>query len=182
MLFRSQNAYTRNKGKFNVDGFRKGKAPRKIIESHYGSDVFYEDAINELFNDAYPKALSDLNLTPIARPQVEFDKLEKDKDFSARISVEVRPDFEVKDYKGVKIEKVDREVTDEDMEKEMENLRMKNSRMIAVDRPAANGDSVLLDYAGFVGDEQFEGGTAERQVLKLGSGTFIPGFEEQLAH
>mgnify|MGYP000844495907 CR=1 FL=1 len=175
-----QNAYTRNKGKFNVDGFRKGKAPRKIIESHYGSDVFYEDAINELFNDAYPKALSDLNLTPIARPQVEFDKLEKDKDFSARISVEVRPDFEVKDYKGVKIEKVDREVTDEDMEKEMENLRMKNSRMIAVDRPAANGDSVLLDYAGFVGDEQFEGGTAERQVLKLGSGTFIPGFEEQL--
>ena len=124
-----QNAYTRNKGKFNVDGFRKGKAPRKIIESHYGSDVFYEDAINELFNDAYPKALSDLNLTPIARPQVEFDKLEKDKDFSARISVEVRPDFEVKDYKGVKIEKVDREVTDEDMEKEMENLRMKNSQL-----------------------------------------------------
>lgn len=175
-----QKAYNKNKGQFNIDGFRKGKAPRKIIEAHYGQDVFYEDAINEIFNEAYPQALFELDLTPIARPSVEFTPLEKDKDFSAQITVEVKPDFEVTDYKGVKIEKVDREVTDEDMEKEMENLQLRNSRMVAVERPAQEGDSVLLDYSGFVGEEQFEGGTAERQVLKLGSGTFIPGFEEQL--
>lgn len=175
-----QSAYLRGRNQFNIDGFRKGKAPRSIIESHYGKDVFLEDAINEIFNTEYPKAMLELDIVPIARPTVDFDNIEKGKDFSARITVEIKPEFTVSDYKGVKVEKVDRTVTDEDMDREMESLKAKNSRMVAVDRPAKDGDTVLLDYSGFVGDEQFEGGTAERQVLKLGSGTFIPGFEEQL--
>ncbi len=173
-------AYQMNKGKYAIDGFRKGKAPRKLIEAHYGEDVFFEDAINSMFSKAYPQALDVLGLDPVDRPSAEFDSVEKGKGFTATISVTVRPEFTVKDYKGVKVTKVEQNITEEDIEKELETLQQRNSRMVLVDRPAQNGDTVLIDYAGFVGDEQFEGGTAERQPLALGTGTFIPGFEEQL--
>jgi len=173
-------AYQATKGKYAVDGFRKGKAPRKIIEAHYGEDVFFEDAINNMFSKAYPQALENLSLDTVDRPSAEFDQIEKGKGFTVTINVTVRPEFTVKDYKGVKVAKVEHNITDEDVAKELETLQKRNSRMVLVDRPAQNGDTVLIDYAGFVGDEQFEGGTAERQPLSLGSGTFIPGFEEQL--
>ena len=173
-------AYQATKGKYAVDGFRKGKAPRKLIEAHYGEDVFFEDAINNMFSKGYPEALETLGLHTVDRPSAEFDQIEKGKGFTATITVTVRPEFTVKDYKGVKVAKVEHNITDEDINKELEALQSRNSRLVLVDRPAQNGDTVLIDYSGFVGDEQFEGGTAERQPLALGSNSFIPGFEEQL--
>lgn len=173
-------AYQATKSKYAVDGFRKGKAPRKLIEAHYGEDVFFEDAINNMFSKGYPEAIEKLGLDIIDRPSAEFDKVEKGKGFSVTITVAVKPEFTVKDYKGVKVAKVEHNITDEDVDKEIESLQKRNSRLVLVDRPAQNGDTVLIDYAGFIGDQQFEGGTAERQPLALGSDTFIPGFEEQL--
>lgn len=173
-------AYQANKGKYAIDGFRKGKAPRKLIETHYGEDVFFEDAINNMFSAGYPAALDELDLQPVDRPSADFDKIEKGSNFTVTITVTVKPEFEVKDYKGVKVSKIVHTVTDEDVEKELEALQKRNSRLVLVDRPAKDGDTVLIDYAGFVGEDQFEGGTAERQPLTLGAGQFIPGFEEQL--
>jgi len=174
------DVYKSTRGKYAVDGFRKGKAPRKLIEARYGEDVFFEDAINNMFSKGYPEALDTLDLEPVDRPFADFDKIEKNSDFKVTITVTVKPEFEVKDYKGVKVAKIEQNITDEDVEKELEALQKRNSRLVLVDRPAQDGDTVLIDYAGFVGEEQFEGGTAERQPLSLGSGTFIPGFEEQL--
>ncbi|MDF2655294.1 MAG: trigger factor [Bacillota bacterium] len=174
------DAYQATKGKYVIDGFRKGKAPRKLIETRYGEDVFFEDAINNMFSKGYPEALDALDLYPVDRPSADFDSIEKGQGFKVTITVTVKPEFEVKDYKGVKVAKVEHNITEEDVEKELETLQKRNSRLVLVDRPAQDGDTVLIDYAGFVGEEQFEGGTAERQPLSLGSGTFIPGFEEQL--
>jgi trigger factor len=173
-------AYQATKGKYAIDGFRKGKAPRKLIETHYGEDIFFEDAINTLFSKSYPEALDTLKLDVVDRPSADFDKVEKGQGFTVTITVTVAPEFSVKDYKGVKVAKVEHNITDEDINTELESLQKRNSRLVLVDRPAQNGDTVLIDYSGFVGDVQFEGGTAERQPLSLGSGTFIPGFEEQL--
>lgn len=173
-------AYQENKGKFMVDGFRKGKAPRKIIEAHYGAEIFFDDAIDKLFSEEYGKAIEELKLEVIDRPRVELGKIEAGKGFTATVSVETYPEFEVKDYFGIKIDKIEEVVDDERIEAEMKKLQERNSRMVNVERPAQNGDTVLIDYSGFVGDEQFEGGTAERYPLKIGSNTFIPGFEEQL--
>ncbi len=173
-------AYQANKGKFAIDGFRKGKAPRKIIEARYGNDIFFEDAINDLFSTNYIKALDELKLEVIDRPQADFSELKAGAGFTVTITVPVYPEIEVKDYVGVEIEKVSTEVSADDVANELKALQKRNARMVVADRPAENGDTVILDYAGFVGEEQFEGGTAESQSLKLGSGTFIPGFEEQL--
>ena len=173
-------AYQKAKDQFQIDGFRKGKAPRSIIEKHYGEGVFFEDAIDELFKEHYGKALGELELEVIDSPAAEFSKIAKGEGFTVTITVPCFPVVEVKDYKGVEIDKIEQEVKDEDVENEIKALQKRNARMILVERPAKEGDTVLLDYSGFVGDEQFEGGTAERQELKLGSGMFIPGFEEQL--
>lgn len=172
--------YQKEKGKFEIDGFRKGKAPRGLIEKKYGEGIFFEDAINNLFSLNYPLAIDELEIDAIDYPKTEFSQVKKGEGFDITVTVACYPEFEVKDYKGVEIEKISSEVTDEDVDKEIESMATRNSRMVEVDRPAKDGDMVLIDYAGFVGDEQFEGGTAERQPLKLGSGTFIPGFEEQL--
>ena len=172
--------YQSQKDKFMIDGFRKGKAPRSIIERKYGEGIFFEDAINNLFSMNYPLALDQLDVDAIDHPKADFSELKKGEGFTVTINVTCYPEFEVKDYKGVEIETVNADVTDEDVEKELQNKAKVNARMVEVDRPAENGDTVLIDYEGWVGDEKFEGGTAERQPLKLGSGTFIPGFEEQL--
>lgn len=173
-------AYQDSKEKFNIDGFRKGKAPRSIIEKHFGEGVFFEDAINNLFQTAYPEALNELDLEVIDSPQADFSEIGKGKPLTVTIDVAVYPVVEVKDYKGIEVEQVDPEVTEEDVDRDIEAMRKRNSRMVVADRPVENGDTVILDYAGFVGDEQFQGGTAENQELKIGSGMFIPGFEEQL--
>lgn len=172
--------YKAQKDKFNIDGFRKGKAPRSIIEKKYGEGIFFEDAINELFSMNYPAALGELSLDVIDSPRAEFSQIKKGEDFTVTITVACYPEIEVKDYKGVEIEAISTEVTDEDIDNELKARAKRNARMVAVERPAQEGDTVLIDYEGWVGDNQFEGGTAERQPLKLGSGTFIPGFEEQL--
>ena len=174
------DVYKSQKDKFVIDGFRKGKAPRSIIEKKYGETIFFEDAINKLFSLHYPLALDELDLDVIDNPKADFSELKKGEGFTITIEVACYPEIEVKDYKGVEIEAVKSEVTDEDVENEIKSMARKNSRMVTVDRPAQDGDMVLIDYEGWVGDEQFEGGTAERQELVLGSGMFIPGFEEQL--
>ena len=173
-------AYQANKGKFVVDGFRKGKAPRSIIEKRFGEGIFFEDAIDELFRENYAKALLELELEVIDSPAAEFSEIKKGEGFTATITVACYPVVEIKDYKGVEIEKIVNEVADEDVERDIEQLQKRNARVVLVEREAKEGDTVLFDYAGFVGEEQFEGGTAERQELRLGSGMFIPGFEEQL--
>ena len=172
--------YQKEKDKFQIDGFRKGKAPRSLIEKRYGEGIFFEDAVNNLISLNYPLALDELDLEVIDYPRTELSQTKKGEGFTATVTVECYPEFEVTGYKGVEIEKVPAEVTDEDVDKEISNMADRNSRMVEVDRPVQDGDTVLIDYAGFVGDDQFEGGTAERYPLQIGSGTFIPGFEDQL--
>ena len=172
--------YQKEKDKFELDGFRKGKAPRSLIEKKYGETIFFDEAINNLFSLNYPLAMDELDLNVIDYPKTELSQTKKGEGFDITVTVTVYPEFEVTGYKGVEIEKVPAEVTDEDVDKEIANMADRNSRMVEVDRPVQDGDTVLIDYAGFIGDDQFEGGTAERYPLKIGSGSFIPGFEEQL--
>lgn len=176
-----QKAYKKNVGRFNIPGFRKGKAPRVIIERYYGEGVFYEDAINEVCPEAYQAAVDQHKLHPVDRPEIDIVQLEKGKPFIFKAIVTVKPEVVLGDYKGIRVEKKEYPVTDEDVDKELENMRNANARMVAVEgRPAKKDDMVIIDYKGFVGEEQFEGGTAENQPLVLGSGHFIEGFEEQL--
>ncbi|MBQ9960350.1 MAG: trigger factor [Firmicutes bacterium] len=172
--------YQANKDKFVVDGFRKGKAPRSIIEKKFGEGIFFEDAIDELFNEHYIKALTELDLEVIDSPAAEFSQIKKGEGFTVTITVAVYPVVEVKDYKGVEIEKVEQEVKEEDIDRDIESMQKRNARVVSVEREVKEGDTVVLDYEGFVGETQFEGGTAFKQELKIGSGMFIPGFEEQL--
>lgn len=174
------DVYKTQKGKFTIDGFRKGKAPRSIIEKKYGDGIFWDDAINNLVSINYVLALDELDLDVIDSPRSEFSRIKKGEGFTVTMTVACYPEIEVKDYKGVEIETITPEVTDETVEKELEARAKRNARMISVDRPAEEGDTVLIDYEGWAEGEQFEGGTAEMQPLKLGSGTFILGFEEQL--
>ena len=173
-------AYKATKNQFVIDGFRKGKAPRSIIEKHYGEGVFFEDAINSMLDTGYPQAIKELELEVIDRPDMDFEEIAKDKDVVVNVTVAVYPVVEVKDYMGVEVEQPEFTADKADADKELESMRKRNARMIVAERAAEDGDTVILDYAGFVGDEQFEGGTAESQELKLGSGMFIPGFEDQL--
>ena len=172
--------YQDAKDQFEIPGFRKGKAPRSIIEKHYGEGIFFEDAIDALFRNSYGSALADLDLEVIDTPAAEFSKIAKGEGFTVTITVDCFPIVEVKDYKGVEVEKIEQKVSDEDVENELKAVQKRNARQVLVERPAKEGDTLLFDYSGFIGDEQFEGGTAERQQLELGSGMFIPGFEEQL--
>ena len=157
-------AYQEAKNQFEIPGFRKGKAPRSIIEKHYGEGVFFEDAIDALFRQFYGNALADLDLEVIDSPAAEFSKIAKGEGFTVTITVECFPIVEVKDYKGVEVEKVVQEVKDEDVENELKAVQKRNARMILVERPAKEGDTVLFDYAGFVGEEQLIGTTPGEKV------------------
>ncbi|MDR1293291.1 MAG: trigger factor [Clostridiales Family XIII bacterium] len=172
--------YKRTKGKFHVDGFRPGKAPRRIIEQRYGEGVFMEEAIDELLNGSYPKALRELGVEPVDQPRVEFSKVAKGESFTATVTVATPPEFEVKDYEGVLIQDVKYYVTDEDVDEHLEGVRKSRARLVDKDGAAADGDTVNIDYAGTKDGVPFDGGSAEGQSLNLGSGSFIPGFEEQL--
>lgn len=172
--------YQATRQRYNLDGFRKGKAPRKLIEARFGEDVFYEDAINDMFSTGYMLALSELNIEPVDNPRAEFSTVEAGKDLEVTVKVTVVPEVELKDYKGVEIEKVDDSVSEEDVDRDLLSTQKRNARMTVSEGPAKEGDTLVLDYAGFVGDDQFEGGTAEGHPLTLGSNTFIPGFEDQL--
>ena len=172
--------YQAQKGKIEIPGFRKGKAPRSIIEKHFGEGIFFEDAIDELLRANYEAAVKELDLELIDSPRAEFSELKKGEGFTVTITVAVAPVVEVKNYKGIEIEKVENEVKDEDVENSLKQQQERNARIVSVERAAQEGDTLTLDYAGFVGEEQFEGGTALEQELTLGSQMFIPGFEEQL--
>lgn len=174
-------AYLKVKNNINVQGFRKGKAPRHIIEKKYGKSIFYDDALDFAIQEEYPKAVKELNLDVIDSPKVDIVKFEEGEDIVLNADVEVMPEVELPEYKGIEVEKTIATVTDADVEKELEAIQEKNARIVEVsDRPVQEGDFLVIDYAGFVGDEQFEGGTAENQSLEIGSNTFIPGFEDQL--
>lgn len=174
------DAYKATKNQFSIDGFRKGKAPRSIIEKHYGEGVFFEEAVNQLFQQNYLNAVQELDLDIIDSPAAEFSEIGKGKPMTITITVPVYPVVEVKDYMGVEADQEKAQVSDESVQAEIDNMLKRNARIITVDRESKNGDTLIFDFKGFVDGEQFEGGTAERHELKLGSGMFIPGFEEQL--
>ena len=174
-------SYLKNVKKFNIAGFRKGKAPRKIIERHYGEAVFYEDAINIICPDAYDEAVKEHNLEPVDRPDIDIVDIESGKGLIFKAVVTVKPEVALGQYKGIEAEKKEYNVTDEEVDKEIETIREKNARLVEVsDRPVKNGDITIIDFKGFVDDKQFEGGTSENFSLEVGSGQFIPGFEEQM--
>ncbi|MFY9214889.1 MAG: trigger factor [Tissierellaceae bacterium] len=175
-----QDAYMKNRGRFNIPGFRKGKAPRKIIELNYGEEIFYEDAINILLPEAYENAVKELELEPVDTPDIDIDEIIKGEPILVKAEVDVKPEVKLGDYKAMELEKVEYEVTDEMIEHELHHVQEDNARIISVDREVKEGDIVTIDFAGFVDEEQFPGGTAEGHELEIGSKTFIPGFEEQL--
>lgn len=176
-----QKAYLKNRGKINVPGFRRGKAPRKLIETMYGEGVFYDDAFQEIFPDLYDEAVKENDLHVVDQPEVDVKEIGEGKDLVFTCEVFVRPDVTLGDYKGLTVEVTKQEVTDADVDARIEQDRQKVARTVDVEgRALENGDTVNLDYAGSVDGVAFEGGTAEGQTLTLGSNQFIPGFEEQM--
>ena len=174
-------AYLKNRSKFNIPGFRKGKVPKKIIDMNYGEDFFYEDAINLLLPQAYDEAIKELELEPVDTPHVDVDEIIKGEAILVKIHVDVKPEVKLGNYDSIELEKIEYNVTDEMVEAELKTAQDMNGRMVdASDREAQNGDILTIDFAGFVGEEQFDGGTAQNQQLEIGSNRFIPGFEEQL--
>ncbi|MDO5725162.1 MAG: trigger factor [Tissierellia bacterium] len=176
--------FKKTRHQFTIPGFRKGHAPRKLIENMYGKGLFFEDAVNELLPEAYRKAVEELDLDVIDQPTIEFkedEEIEENKPVVLNVKVDVRPEFETIDYKSIEIEPVEKELTDEDIEQAIEREQKSLARMISVDdRPVEEGDTLNIDYKGTIDGEAFEGGTAEGQSLVIGSNTFIPGFEDQL--
>ncbi|MCR1841810.1 trigger factor [Murimonas intestini] len=176
-----QKVYQKNKGKISMPGFRKGKAPLAMIEKMYGKGVFYEDAANELIPEAYAKEIENCELDIVSRPKIDVVQIEKGKTFIFTAEVAVKPVVTLGDYMGVEVEKTPVEVTDEEIQKEIDKERENNSRMIDVDdRAVENGDIIKLDFEGFVDGVAFDGGKGENYSLTIGSGSFIPGFEDQL--
>ena len=174
-------AYLANRGKFQIDGFRKGKAPRKIIESHYGHDVFWDDALNSLLENGYYDAVKDMDLEVVSQPSFEAPEVKDGEPVVLSGSVQVFPEIEVENYKGLEIEKVETVIGDKEVQEELERVQKSQARMeIVEDRKSENGDTVVIDFDGSVDGEPFSGGKADNYELTLGSGQFIPGFEEQL--
>jgi len=175
-----QHAYNRTKNYFNMPGFRKGKAPRKMIEQMYGRDVFYEDALNFVLPDAYEAALDKHEIEPVYRPEIEPGEMSEKDGAIITIVTFIRPEVEIEEYNGLKYPNADSEATEEDIEKALKAEQEKNSRQVSVSRSAEMGDVVTINFKGFMDGEPFEGGAGEEHDLTLGSGQFIPGFEEQV--
>ena len=176
-----KKAYQKMVKKINIPGFRRGKAPMKVIEAHYGESVFYEDAFDAIFPEIYQAALTEHNVDVVDRPELDVEQIGRGKELKFSVEVFVRPDVTLGAYKNLGIVKTVDEVTEDDVKAEIERARDRASRWIEVtDRAAKLDDQVNINYAGFLGEEQFQGGTAENHDLILGSGSFIPGFEDQL--
>ncbi|MBR0508365.1 MAG: trigger factor [Clostridia bacterium] len=173
-------AYKKTAGRYTVQGFRKGHAPRKVIENLYGEGVFFEDAFELCWGEAYDKAVEEHDLFVVDRPDVDIVSIGENEGVVFTAEVTLKPEVTLGAYKGIAVPKADYTVSDEDVMKALEAERENQARFVDVDRPAENGDRVLLDYSGSVDGEKFDGGTAEDQTLVLGSNTFIPGFEDQL--
>ena len=176
-----QHSYNKNKGKFNIPGFRKGKAPFNMIKKMYGVGVFYEDAVDEVIDASYPDAAKESGLEIVSRPSISIEEIEEGKAFVYTAVVAVKPEVTLGQYKGVEVQKTKSDVTEEDIETEIKRAREKNSRLITVeDRGIEDGDQVTIDFDGSVDGKRFEGGKAEDYPLTIGSHTFIDNFEEQL--
>lgn len=175
-----QQAYVKNGKHYNIAGFRKGKAPRKVIESMYGEGVFFEDAFELCWGDAYDAALEENGLTAVDKPTLDIEKIGKDEGVVFTAVVQLKPTVKLGAYKGIEVEQPTYTVEDADVNAEIEKEREKNARFVDVERAVENGDRVVIDYSGSVDGVQFDGGTAEEQTLVIGSNTFLPGFEEQL--
>ena len=176
-----QHSYNKNKGKFNIPGFRKGKAPFNMIKKMYGVGVFYEDAVDEVIDASYPDAAKESGLEIVSRPSISIEEIEEGKAFVYTAVVAVKPEVTLGEYKGVEVQKTKSEVTEEGIETEIKRAREKNSRLITVeDRGIEDGDQVTIDFDGSVDGKRFEGGKAEDYPLTIGSHTFIDNFEEQL--
>ncbi len=176
-----EKVYQKQKKQISIPGFRKGKVPRMMVEKMYGKEVFYEDAANDLIPEAYDKAVDECEEDIVSSPKIEVTQIEGGKPFIFTATVALKPEVKLGEYKGVKIEKIDREVTEEDVMAEINRERDNNARNITVeDRPVKDGDMTVLDFEGFVDGVAFEGGKGEDYPLTIGSGAFIPGFEEQL--
>lgn len=176
-----KKAFNKNKNKFNIPGFRKGKAPRAMIEKMYGEGILYEDAADEAINATCMQAMDESGLDIVSRPEVSVEQIGKDKPFIYTALVAVKPEVTLGEYKGIEVEKADASVSAEDVEAELKKVQDQNSRLITVeDRPVADGDQTVIDFEGFVDGKPFDGGKAEDYALTIGSHSFIDTFEEQL--
>ena len=176
-----KKVYFQNAKYFNIPGFRKGKAPMNIVEKYYGAQIFYEDAFNEVATEAYEEALKENKIEAVSRPEVDIPQMEKGKDLIFTAIVQTKPEVKLGKYKGIEIDKIEYKVDKKDIEHELGHMQEHNSRLITVDdRPLENGDTATIDFEGFVDGVAFDGGKAEGHELEIGSGAFIPGFEEQL--
>lgn len=176
-----KKAYQKNAKKFNIPGFRKGKAPMHIIEQYYGEGVFFEDAVEFVINETYPQAVKESGISPVDYPKVDIVQIGKDTEFIYTAEVIVKPEVKLGEYKGLEVKKVEYTVTDEEVNAELETMREKNARIISKEDGAVeNGDIAVIDFEGFIDGVAFEGGKGENYDLTIGSASFIPGFEEQL--
>ena len=176
-----QKSYLRQRGKVNIPGFRKGKVPRQVMEKMFGVEVFYEDAANTLIPDAYAKAYDEADIDIVSQPSIEVTQIEKGKPFIFTAEVAVRPEVKLGEYKGVEVDKFSNRVTAKEIDAKLEEERNKNARTVNVEgRPVQKDDEVVLDFEGVVDGVAFDGGKGENYSLTIGSGTFIPGFEDQL--
>ena len=165
----------------NVPGFRKGKMPRPMFEKRFGIESLYQDAIDIILPEAYSEAINETGIEPIDRPEIDVEQIEKGKELVFKATIQVKPEVALGEYKGLEVEEFDTNVTDEEVEAELKSLQERHAELVVKEEgPAENGDSVVIDFEGFVDGEAFEGGKAENYSLELGSGSFIPGFEEQL--
>lgn len=176
-----KKAYQKNAKKFNIPGFRKGKAPMHIIEQYYGEGVFFEDAVEFVIDETYPQAVKESGISPVDYPKVDIVQIGKDTEFIYTAEVIVKPEVKLGEYKGLEVKKVEYTVTDEEVNAELETMREKNARIISKEDGAVeNGDIAVIDFEGFIDGVAFEGGKGENYDLTIGSASFIPGFEEQL--
>ena len=176
-----KTVYAKSAKYFNIPGFRKGKAPMQIVEKHYGTEIFYEDAFNEVVPGEYERELKENNIEAVSKPDIEIKQIGKGQDLIFTAVVQTKPEVKLGKYKGIQLKKIEYNVSDEDINHELGHMAERNSRLIVVeDRPVENGDIVVIDFEGFVDGKAFEGGKAENYELTIGSNTFIPGFEEQI--
>lgn len=176
-----KKVFNKNAKYFAIPGFRKGKAPMNIVEKFYGSQIFYEDAFNEVFPEVYETAIKENKVEAVTKPKVDIVVMEKGKDLEFSVVVGVKPEVKLGKYKGVEIEDVETKVTDKDIEEELKKIQDRNSRLVSVtDRAVESGDTTIIDFEGFCNGEAFKGGKADNHELVIGSNSFIPGFEDQV--
>ena len=176
-----KSVFNKNAKYFSIPGFRKGKAPYHMVEKMYGASIFYEDAFNEIAGTAYEEAIESEKIEAVSKPEIDITQIEKGKDLIFTAVVSTKPEVTLGKYKGIQIKKIEYNVTEEDVENELNKMAEKNARLVSIeDRPVENGDITVIDFEGFVDGKAFDGGKAENHELTIGSGSFIPGFEDQI--